>query len=149
MYHFPLPPRIGPCASDDLQSDALPIDEPTPQAGDRPRLRLVIAHQDAPRPHRAVAVTEDWLLIGRARGNDITLSNPRRLVSRHHAEIRWQNGRFWLVDLGSTNGTWLDGRRLETERCYLLRPGARFEVGDFQVTFTVSECGSPLSIATL
>ena len=107
---------------------------------------MVIADQAAPRPHRAVAVTEDWLLIGRARGNDVVLSNLRRLVSQHHAEIHWENGRFWLVDLGSTNGTWLDGHRLDTGRRYLLRPGARFAVGDFQVAFTVSD--SPLSQAT-
>ena len=142
MYHFQHTPCDEPCASVDLPNDALPIDEPAPLAGGRPRLILFIAHQDASRPHRAVAVTEDWLLIGRAQGNDVTLSNPRCLVSQYHAEIRWEDGRFWLVDLGSTNGTWLDGHRLDTGRRYLLRPGARFAVGDFQVAFTVSAQGS-------
>ena len=143
MYHFQHTPCDEPCASADLQSDALPRDEPAPLSGGRPRLILFIAHQDAARSYRAVAVTEDWLLIGRAQGNDVTLSNPLRLVSRHHAEIRWEDGRFWLVDLGSANGTWLDGHRLDTGRRYLLRPGARFAVGDFQVAFIVSEQGSP------
>ena len=139
MYHFPVNPRDGLCASTDLRSHTLPINQPAPTAASRPGLSLVIAHQDAPRSHRAVAVTEHWLLIGRGRGNDLRLSNWRCLVSRHHAEIRWQDERLWLVDLGSTNGTWLDGHRLETGRSFLLRPGARFKVGDFQVTVTVSE----------
>ena len=149
MDHFPRTPRHGRRTSAALRNHARPVDEPTPPTGNRPRLSLLIAHQDAPRPHRAVAVTEDWLLIGRAPGNDITLANPLCLVSQHHAEIRWENNRFWLVDLGSKNGTWLNGFRLEAGRRYLLRPGARFLVGDFQVTFTVSEWGRPRSLATL
>lgn len=148
MYHFQHTPCDESCASVDLRSDALLRDEPAPLSGGRPRLILFIAHQDISRPHRAVAVTEDWLLIGRAQGNDVTLSNPLRLVSRHHAEICWEDGRFWLVDLGSTNGTWLDGQRLETGQRYVLRPGACFAVGDFQVTFTVSDWSSSLSQAT-
>ena len=148
MYHFPLTPCPGLSASADLRSDTLLRDQPEPLAGGRPRWSLVIAHQDAPRPLRVVAVAEDWLLIGRAQGNDVRLSNPQRLVSQHHAEIRWQDERFWLVDLGSKNGTWLDGLRLEAGRRYLLKPGVHFKVGDFRVTVTVSEQGSPLSQAT-
>ncbi len=142
MYHFSFTPCPALGDSADLRSGDLLIDEPAPLSGGRLRLILFIAHQGASRPHRAVAVTEDWLLIGRDRGNDVVLSNLRRLVSRNHAEIWWEDGRFWLVDLGSTNGTWLDGHRLDTGRRYLLRPGARFAVGDFQMAFTISEQGS-------
>ncbi len=46
-----------------------------------------------------------------------------RQVSRRHAEIRYQNGGFLIRDLGSTNGTWLNGHRLPAKRAYPLRPG--------------------------
>jgi ABC-type multidrug transport system ATPase subunit/pSer/pThr/pTyr-binding forkhead associated (FHA) protein len=51
--------------------------------------------------------------IGRAGDNDLVL-NEDLLVSRHHAELRvLANGRFELVDLGSSNGTFVNGRRID------------------------------------
>jgi class 3 adenylate cyclase len=49
--------------------------------------------------------------IGRATGNDIVVDSTR--ASRRHAVVHLQNiGEFWLVDLGSTNGTYLNARRI-------------------------------------
>lgn len=49
--------------------------------------------------------------LGRATGNDIVVDSTR--ASRRHAVIHLQNiGEFWLVDLGSTNGTYLNSRRI-------------------------------------
>jgi adenylate cyclase len=49
--------------------------------------------------------------MGRATGNDIVVDSTR--ASRRHAVIHLQNiGEFWLVDLGSTNGTYLNARRI-------------------------------------
>jgi adenylate cyclase len=49
--------------------------------------------------------------LGRATGNDIVIDSTR--ASRRHAVIHLQNiGEFWLVDLGSTNGTYLNARRI-------------------------------------
>jgi pSer/pThr/pTyr-binding forkhead associated (FHA) protein len=45
--------------------------------------------------------------IGRSPGNDIQVSDQR--ASKRHAELRWENGRFVMVDLGSANGTLLNG----------------------------------------
>ena len=49
--------------------------------------------------------------IGRAPDNALVL--PSETVSRHHARIRAERGRLHLADLGSANGTMLDGRALE------------------------------------
>ena len=50
------------------------------------------------------------VLIGRGEDCDVQLASDR--VSRHHCEITFQDGHAELKDLGSTNGTYLDGRRL-------------------------------------
>ena len=49
--------------------------------------------------------------IGRDPASDVHV--PDRVVSRHHAEVVFIGGRWWLQDLNSANGTWVDGRRIE------------------------------------
>jgi pSer/pThr/pTyr-binding forkhead associated (FHA) protein len=52
------------------------------------------------------------LRVGRDPGNDIVLDDPR--VSRHHLELTRAGDGWWLVrDLGSWNGTYLNGRRID------------------------------------
>src|SRR5947208_13131837 len=49
--------------------------------------------------------------IGRSPRNTVALESPK--ASRRHCIINLQNvGEFWLIDLGSSNGTFLNGRRL-------------------------------------
>jgi hypothetical protein len=67
--------------------------------------------------------------IGRAADNDVVIAGPEAsVVSGRHAEIRDENGRWVLRDLGSTNGTFLDGERcaeapLELNSVIQLGPG--------------------------
>ncbi|MCB1057147.1 MAG: ATP-binding cassette domain-containing protein, partial [Acidobacteria bacterium] len=78
---------------------------------------------------------EAWTL-GRDVGNDLVIDHP--LVSRHHARIRRGAEGFVLEDLGSTNGTFVDGRRsLRT----VLRPGDRFSVAS--QSFYLDQSGEP------
>jgi DNA-binding NtrC family response regulator len=70
------------------------------------------------------------LRIGKAPENDFVLDHPT--VSRNHLAVRRQGDRFLIQDLGSTNGTFLDGAQV---REAFLRPGALLEVGDVQLRF--------------
>jgi pSer/pThr/pTyr-binding forkhead associated (FHA) protein len=97
--------------------------------------KLLVDYVYTPGGQGAFTFAQDRVAIGRAHSNDVMLTNTLRLVSRRHAEIRRQAGVFWLVDLGSKNATWLNGRRLEAERPYTLHHGDRFRVGDFQIEF--------------
>lgn len=69
-------------------------------------------------------------VIGRGKGVDLTLIDDR--VSREHCVIEQRGNQWWVVDLGSRNGTWLDGARVETAR---LAPDARLSVGDSVFVF--------------
>lgn len=100
-----------------------------------PSFKLLVDYVAAPGKHRALAFAQDRVSIGRGHSNDVKLTNPLRLVSRQHAEIRRQAGACWIVDLGSKNATWLNGRRLDADRPYRLQHGDRFLVGDFQIEF--------------
>lgn len=64
--------------------------------------------------------------IGRSSRNDIVLKDST--ISKQHAKVVERNGRFWLYDLGSTNGTRLNGRLLREPT--LLEPDDEIQFGD-------------------
>ncbi len=72
--------------------------------------------------------------IGRALDNDLILESSD--VSRHHARIEQATGGFRLIDLGSTNGTFVNGQRL-TES--MLAAGDTVTLGSTEIAFQMSE----------
>jgi hypothetical protein len=70
-------------------------------------------------------------VLGRSRDADVRIEDPN--ISRRHAEIVQEGSAYWLVDLGSTNGTEVDGKRVQRSR---LDDGSRFTVGETTVTFS-------------
>lgn len=83
-------------------------------------------------PQPPVPVREDATIsIGRHSSCDLTIL--RHAVSRRHAEIVYDGDGYLLRDLGSRNGTYLNGERVEgTAR---LRSGDKIEIGPSAVTF--------------
>ena len=59
-------------------------------------------------------LTKRAIVLGRSRECDIRVEDPN--VSRRHAEIRQEDGNFWIVDLGSTNGVQVNGKRVDRAR---------------------------------
>jgi pSer/pThr/pTyr-binding forkhead associated (FHA) protein len=56
-----------------------------------------------------VPIDRDWMVIGRGRSADMVIAEPT--ISRAHAAIGYEEGRFFMQDLGSTNGTRVNGAR--------------------------------------
>jgi EmrB/QacA subfamily drug resistance transporter len=77
---------------------------------------------------------EGETVIGREETADLTLSDSTGEVSRRHAVIRWRGDTAWLEDLGSTNGTFLNGERLRGPQP--LRVGATIRIGACTLEFT-------------
>ena len=84
-----------------------------------PRLRVVSGKEK-----REVRLDGDVLLIGRGTNAGLRLDDAG--VSRQHAEVRREGDDVVLVDLGSTNGSAVNGRIVERVR---LTPGDRIELG--------------------
>lgn len=74
--------------------------------------------------------------IGRAPDNTIVLSDPR--ASSHHAEVRPEGAYFSVVDLGSTNGTFVNEQQVFSNAPRLLQPGDALRVGDTKFTFEMT-----------
>jgi len=87
--------------------------------------RQVEAAWREPRARRLTLPTNEHTIIGRSRSNGCVLSDPT--VSRAHAVVSYRDGTWSLRDLGSTNGTYVNGRRItdETE----VRPGDEVAFG--------------------
>jgi hypothetical protein len=69
-------------------------------------------------------------VIGRSQDCDVQLADPN--VSRRHAEVRQEDTAFWIVDLGSTNGMEVNGRRLRQAK---LEDGDRITIGSTEIDF--------------
>jgi Protein of unknown function (DUF3662)/FHA domain len=111
IYRAPTPP---------LEAAPSPPPEPEPE---REAVSLTVAG-------RQHAVTEPRVVLGRSRDADVRISDVN--ISRKHAEI-WQEGStYWVVDLGSTNGTLVNGKRVDRQR---LRDGDRITLGSTEIVF--------------
>ena len=66
--------------------------------------------------------------LGSNSGTDIVLDDD--FVSGDHAQLTWDGHRWWVEDLGSTNGTMLDGRSLPPHVKQGADPDATLEIGD-------------------
>ena len=130
---------------------ALPEDErpegeaaPAPSAGDFGHTMVYSPSSDARRIEpvddrrqallvgggRRNVLSGNRVVLGRSREADIVLQDPN--VSRRHAELRREDGGWQIVDLGSTNGIKVNGRRVDNQP---LRPGDQVTIGVTDLTF--------------
>jgi pilus assembly protein CpaF len=65
--------------------------------------------------------------VGRVQGNDLML--PKGNVSKHHARLLLRDARFIVTDLKSTNGTYVNGRKIS--QATIVREGDKIYIGDF------------------
>jgi hypothetical protein len=89
---------------------------------------LVITEDDG--SERVVELGTGNLRIGRGAGNDIVLPDARKGVSRAHAELRFEDGHYVIVDLQSQNGTWLNGQRVQRGE---VPPDGEITVGTYRL----------------
>ncbi len=71
----------------------------------------------------------DTITIGRTTEADILLDNPS--VSRIHAVVELDNGENYITDIGSTNGTWVNGQRISSRTW--LKDKDHIMIGKFQM----------------
>jgi hypothetical protein len=108
-------------------------DLPQPAGGFRGNPRLLVSGPDAGPDgghQRTYEISTPLVILGRGTDCDLRLVDPG--VSRHHAEIRVEDGEVVLVDLGSTNGTFVNGQPV---RRIALADGTRVTLGRTTLVF--------------
>ncbi len=86
--------------------------------------RLIVRR--GPRPNEIYELNQGVVTLGRDITNDIVINDPE--VSRHHCRLTQGGGGYTLEDLGSTNGTFVNGQRLTGARP--LQPGDMVGLGE-------------------
>ena len=114
-------------------------DAPAPSADPPPPLTALPADKaytlevlDGNQPGQIFPLERVKIIIGR-RGCDVNLDDPE--ISRQHASIDIHGTNATLLDLGSTNGTYIQGQRVEKGD---LEDNSEFRVGTHQLVFRVT-----------
>jgi Protein of unknown function (DUF3662)/Inner membrane component of T3SS, cytoplasmic domain len=76
-------------------------------------------------------ITGRRMVLGRSKDCDVKLADPN--VSRRHVEVRQEGATYWLIDLDSTNGVEVNGKRVKRLK---LEDGTRFTVGSTEILFS-------------
>ncbi|MEX1071646.1 MAG: FHA domain-containing protein [Anaerolineales bacterium] len=92
---------------------------------------FLLSIKSGPTAGQQVALDKRSLVLGRDPACDVVIDDAE--VSRRHARLIAQSGGYAIEDLGSTNGTFVDGQRIRT--VMPLQPGASVRLGEL-VTFT-------------
>jgi eukaryotic-like serine/threonine-protein kinase len=106
-------------------------------ASSRPSVALLCLRQQQ-RPARVFVLDERGRTLGRALDNDIVLEDAA--VSRQHCRVYWAGDGYALEDLGSSNGTYLNGALVQSAP---LRSGDLVELGDLVFEFTSGPTQAP------
>jgi serine/threonine protein kinase len=93
-----------------------------------------------------IKVNRKPLRIGRGPGNHVILSS--KSASRQHALVEREGDYVWVTDVGSRNGTFLNGEKLARDRKTGLAPGDEIRFGQ-STTFTITGCATPMPRAPL
>jgi pSer/pThr/pTyr-binding forkhead associated (FHA) protein len=105
-----------------------PVPEPAPEPARRRETPVLLLDG------KRLTLGPTGVSIGRSRQCDIVLDDPN--VSRKHAEIRPRGGAWVLSDLGSTNGSCLNGRRIDAPEA--LNVGDEVEIGTSVIRFELA-----------
>jgi pilus assembly protein CpaF len=89
---------------------------------------------------RRMAFNKAEVTIGRVQGNDIVL--PKGNVSKRHARIVLKDGKFIIVDQKSTNGTYVNGRKITSPQ--VVKDADKIYIGDFIIAVDESSVGVPV-----
>jgi len=100
----------------------------------------IIVHEKGGAERREIFDAAE-LSVGRVQGNELML--PKGNVSKRHARLLYRDGRFIVTDLNSTNGTYVNRRKIT--QATIVREGDRIYIGDFVLRIETSGGGDGMS----
>src|SRR5512147_392337 len=96
-------------------------------------VKIILSRTGEPAERRELLFTEEVISIGRDPSNMLALAGTQ--VSKAHARIERQGSTYYLVDLNSTNFTYVNGERLPAGKQYPLHQGETFSIAEYELQF--------------
>jgi hypothetical protein len=130
------PDQVGRVSTRDASSDdphasgAMPVASAEKLGVARGNPQLLVLGTDG-KPTERISITREPVVIGRMATNGVVLSDPN--VSRRHAELRKDGDKWVLADLGSTNGTSVNGKLAKE---HVLKDGDKLSFGTSELVFS-------------
>jgi type VI secretion system protein ImpI len=78
------------------------------------------------------------ITLGRDDKNEILLPDHKKIISRNHAKIVYNNGLLQLVDLGSANFTYLNEQKIFPDEECMLKSGDKIKIGDYEISAEIN-----------
>jgi hypothetical protein len=126
--------RIQEAAAMPANSDTMVFQRPaSDEAPDSARRAYLLVSTRGSRPVQ-FDLGGHMIGIGRASDNDVIVDDP--MVSRHHCQLRLQHGAYGFADLGSRNGSTVNGQAVSQ---IALGPGDVIRIGDTEIEFQVRD----------
>jgi phage tail-like protein len=97
-----------------------------------PKITEYNLHITGPDFEKVFPIRDEQLSIGRQTGNDLVLDNPE--VSRRHAILIYRQAECTITDVGSSNGTRVDGEKITPDVPFRLNPASVIKIGPFSLT---------------
>jgi len=121
-----------PTVRGNVNPPAAPVQPPAPQI-DKPA-RLVV-RVDNSSDSKEYPLEKFITSLGRIPESDIALPSKENLTSRLHATIQYENGTYMIRDENSSNGTFINGQRLEKMAPQVLQDGDHIAIGEYELIF--------------
>jgi pSer/pThr/pTyr-binding forkhead associated (FHA) protein len=126
-------PAWQPGAAQPATTGAPPLGETMPLPGAQPaagEVQLLI--ESGPDSGQKFKMSSSTVRVGRSPDNDLILRDPA--TSGHHARLERRGSQYFITDLGSTNGTLVNGEPVQEKE---LKHGDKITVGQNAVKFTI------------
>jgi len=121
-----------PTVRGNVNPPAAPVQPQAPQI-DKPA-RLVVRVDNSP-DSKEYPLEKFITSLGRIPESDIALPSKENLTSRLHATIQYENGTYMIRDENSSNGTFINGQRLEKMAPQVLQDGDHIAIGEYELIF--------------
>ncbi len=121
-----------PTVRGNVNPPAAPVQPQAPQI-DKPA-RLVV-RVDNSSDSKEYPLEKFITSLGRIPESDIALPSKENLTSRLHATIQYENGTYMIRDENSSNGTFINGQRLEKMAPQVLQDGDHIAIGEYELIF--------------
>lgn len=129
MPAWQAPPAAPAPVAETMAIHTQPPSAPTAGGAGQQAELAIESGPDAGHTHRA---TDHAVRMGRSPDNDVILRDPA--TSGHHARLERRGDQFWIIDLGSTNGTFVNGEAIQEKQ---LNHGDRLTIGQNSVHFAL------------